>query len=312
MKHAVKELLICPNCLPEENRLQTQISQEQDQDILTGQMRCPACARVYPIQQGIAYLDPRHGPDSGSRSKYETPSVLASYLWSHFADLLQDPEASLAYRHWVDLVQPHPGLCLDIGAAVGRFVLEMAAKCDFALGVDNSVAFVKTARELLLQGSITFCLPMEGHLSREVRLELPPAWPRDKAEFIVADAQALPFASSCFASLSSLNMLDKVSGPLRHLQEMDRVAQEKGVQCLISDPFSWSAEASRPELWLGGRQQGQFPGLGLDNVQGLLQSNNGYLSLPWTIQARDHVWWKLRTHANHFELIRSCYIQAKR
>lgn len=312
MKHSLQELLICPNCLPQENRLSLQIDQEHKDDILTGQLRCHACARIYPIQEGIAYLDPWSSPETGSGSKYETPQVIASYLWSHYADLLPDPEASSAYQSWVQQLLPHQGFSLDIGAAVGRFVFQMADKCDFALGVDNSVAFIKTARELMLQGQKTFHLPVEGRLTREVVLQLPEHWQRSKTDFLVANAQALPFSSSCFASLASLNMLDKLPDPLAHLQEMDRTAKEKGVQCLISDPFSWSTDAAQEDLWLGGTENGKFAGLGIDNVQALLQSSNGYFSRPWTVKNQDQIWWKIRTHANHFELIRSCFVHAAR
>ncbi|MFW6217318.1 MAG: SAM-dependent methyltransferase, partial [Desulfohalobiaceae bacterium] len=117
---------------------------------------------------------------------------------------------------------------------------------------------------------------------------------------------------SCFASLASLNMLDKVPDPLAHLQEIDRAAKERDVQCLISDPFSWSTDTAQEDLWLGGTEHGKFPGLGIDNVQALLQSSNGYFSRPWTVKNQDQIWWKIRTHANHFELIRSCFVHAAR
>ena len=50
----------------------------------------------------------------------------------------------------------------------------------------------------------------------------------------------------------------------------------------------------------------------LDNIIGLL--TNGYREMhpKWQIETKGHVWWKIRTHANHFEQIRSCYIKARR
>ncbi|MFW5971440.1 MAG: Trm112 family protein [Desulfovermiculus sp.] len=312
MKKLMNDLLICPVCLPEESGLEVHAVHEQGDDILEGHLSCPLCSRVYPILDGIAYLDPGHTPETGSETKYEQPQVVASYLWSHFADLLADPEASEAYAHWSGLIQPHPGLSLDIGASVGRFVFEMSAKCDLAIGTDNSVAFIKAARELQVHGQKTFYLPVEGSLTKEVVLHAPGHWNLDRTEFIVADAQALPFSRKSCASLASLNMVDKLSRPMVHLQEMNRLAWEQDAQCLISDPFSWSEQEARQEHWLGGTDSGEFAGRGLDNVQALLQGQGGYLTPEWKIQARNFVWWKLRTHANHFELIRSCYLKADR
>lgn len=312
MKKSINDLLICPVCLPDESGLEVHTVHEQGDDILEGHLSCPHCSWVYPIQDGIAYLDPGHTPETGSGTKYEQPQVVASYLWSHFADLLNDPEASEAYAHWAGLIQPHSGFSLDIGASVGRFVFEMSAKCDLAIGMDNSIAFIKAARDMLVHGRKSFHLPVEGDLTTEVVLHAPEHWNLHRIEFIVADAQALPFRRESFASLASLNMLDKLSRPRVHLQEMNRLAWEHDAQCIISDPFSWSEQATRQEHWLGGTKSGEFAGRGLDNVQALLQGRGGHLAPEWKIQIRNFVWWKLRTHANHFELIRSCYLKADR
>ncbi len=310
MKASLVDVLICPSCLPVENALTLRAGQAVDDDILEGELSCGFCGGVFPVQEGLADLDP--GRQQRSASRYEMPAVLSSYLWSHFGDLLPDRQASDAYARWADLVQPHTGFCLDIGAAVGRFSFEMARKCDFVVGLDNSRTFIRTARELLRHRRKTLMLPDEGQLYLEVELPFPDGWRTDNMEFIIGDAQALPFRSHFFSSVASLNMVDKLTRPLAHLQESSRVAKDKDAQFLLSDPFSWSAEAASEDRWLGGLADGPFAGHGLDNIIALLREGRKLPGPAWTIARRDSIWWKIRTHSNHFELIRSCCVKADR
>jgi hypothetical protein len=109
-----------------------------------------------------------------------------------------------------------------------------------------------------------------------------------------------------------LNLIDKVPRPILHLEEMNRVARKEGAQFLLSDPFSWSEEAASEAEWLGGKTSGPYAGKGIDNVMALLNGNLNRLPPGWDITSHGHVWWKIRTHANHFEQIRSCYVKAGR
>jgi len=306
-------MLICPACLPEEKALKIRKVKEEGEDILEGSLSCPRCKSVYPIRDGIAFLDPASFQGKpGSGSKYETPAVLSSYLWSHYADLLSDPEATGAYGEWADLVAPRSGMAIDAGSAVGRFTFEMSLKSEFAVGVDNSLAFVRCARQLMRDRRITMALKEEGRLARKETLSLPEAWDSRRVEFVVADAQALPFRSGAFSSLASLNLVDKLPFPARHLGEISRLAARKDAQFLFSDPFSWSEEAAEEREWLGGTQQGPYAGRGLQNIMAVLTRETSTGWPAWKIKRQGHVWWKIRTHANHFELIRSCYLKAVR
>jgi SAM-dependent methyltransferase/uncharacterized protein YbaR (Trm112 family) len=302
---------VCPACLPDEIALKAVIDEQQHEDITEGALTCPKCGHAYPIREGIAFLDPSPPMEGKTVSKYETAPVVSSYLWSHYGDILGDPEASSAYAEWAGLVNGGPGVVLDIGSAVGRFTFEMSRTHDFAVGIDNSVAFIRAARELMVRGRKPVALRQEGNLTREVTVVLPESWRTDKVEFIVGDALALPFRSTSFSALASLNIADKVPFPLKHLREANRVAREKEVQFVLSDPFSWSTEAAAEEEWLGGKETGPYAGRGIDNIIALLRGN-GRLLPAWRIARQGHVWWKIRTHANHFELIRSCFVKAER
>lgn len=310
MKKALLDLLICPRCLPGEYPLHDTVSVAADDEIIHGTLRCGHCGANYAIDEGVAFLDPN--PVDPSRNRYETPLVVASYLWSHFGDLLGDELATDAYSRWAGLMRPAPGLCLDGGCAVGRFSFEMAQKSDFVVGLDNSVAFIRACRQLGQDRQLALELPEEGLLRRPETLKLPDAWRTDNLDFIVGDAQALPFRAGTFAALSSLNMVDKVPKPLVHLAEINRTAQNHGAQFLFSDPFSWSTEVAPATDWLGGTSEGPFAGRALENIIALLEGKIGSLRPTWQVESSGPIWWKIRTHSNHYEMIRSCYIKACR
>jgi uncharacterized protein YbaR (Trm112 family) len=312
MRKVLLDLLICPRCLPEERSLREIVVEAENGDIIEGRLTCSQCRAEYPIEQGLAFLDPNHSGAARGGNRYETLPVLSSYLWSHYGDVLQDEFATDAYRRWAELMAPQAGLCLDTGSAVGRFSFEMAIKFDFVVGVDNSVLFVRTCRELMRHRQALLALPEEGMLTRQETLTFPKEWKTDNIEFIVGDAQALPFRSRAFAGVASLNVVDKVPKPLLHLAELNRLAKIKDAQFLFSDPFSWSQEVAREEDWLGGTANGLFSGKGKDNVIGLLEGRIGSLSPRWKVNDEGDIWWKIRTHRNHFELIRSCFVKASR
>lgn len=309
MKKALLDLLVCPVCLPDEIQLKETIEKATGGDILEGDLSCPGCDKQYCIRNGIAELDPNR---SLSENKYETAAVVSSYLWSHYADILEDENASDAYQKWSKLMGSHEGLAIDAGAAVGRFTFEMAQKSDFAIGLDTSRSFINTARELMKYREMTVALKQEGNITSDVILSLPPEWDTDNVEFIVADAMALPFRAKSVGSFSSLNLIDKVSSPILHLEEMNRVTHDTKAQFLLSDPFSWSEEAAKEEEWLGGKTSGPYAGKGLENIMALLNNERNQLPPTWDILTHGHAWWKIRTHSNHYEQIRSCFVKAIR
>ena len=313
MKSLLLDFLICPACLPEEEKLQCRVSKEDSGDILAGSLQCGHCGARFPIRDGIAVFLPE--PDRDEReatSRYENPSVISSYLWSHYGDLSGDEDATAAYRKWAGLMREGSGLSLDAGCAAGRFTFEMSERFDFAVGIDNSPSFIRPARRFMTEGSMAFSISEEGRLAEPRTIYLPEAWKRSNVEFLVADAQAAPFRKGVFSCVSSLNLIDKLPLPLVHLREMNRVSKKQGGQFLFSDPFSWSEEITPEENWLGGTEDGPYSGRGMDNILSLLKGDAGGLKPPWRIEEQGHVWWKIRNHRNHFELIRSCFIKAGR
>lgn len=313
MKSLLLEILICPVCLPLERRLDCRERTESEEgDIWSATLICPGCGTAYPLREGVASLLPEPLLASAADSRYESPALLSSYLWSHYADLFGDGEANAAYAAWGDLLSAHTGYALDAGCSVGRFTFEMAGRSGFAVGVDRSHSFIRTARRLAAAGELEFFIPQEGRLAKRVGVRLPEAWRTDNLDFLVADAQRLPFPAALFSSIASLNLVDKLPFPLAHLKEMNRVARPVGSQFLFSDPFSWSTEIAEEENWLGGLERGPFAGSGRDNVRALLTGENQGLRPRWGIQEEGALWWTIRNHSNHFERIRSWFLKAQR
>ncbi len=312
MKEWLLEILCCPKCKEEKNPLGTTVGQRDGKDIVEGSLDCKHCKTRYPIKDGIALLTiPPRNP-TAPPSKYEDQAVVASYLWSHYGDLAGENEATDAYKRWAELISPASGIGLDAGCAVGRNTFEMAGRMERAVGIDTSLAFIARARELMIRKRTSCLIREEGMISRELKIQLPSGYNTHNVEFVVADAQALPFVSAAFGSVASLNMVDKLPLPLVHLQELDRVSSPEAAQLVISDPFSWSEEVTAPANWLGGIIEGRLKGRGHENLQALLEGRIKGLKGCWHVTATGHVWWKIRNHANHFELIRSCFVKAVR
>ncbi|MEJ5228125.1 methyltransferase domain-containing protein [Thermodesulfovibrio sp.] len=309
MKKFLIEFLICPVCLPFEVELKLNANQSEEDDVVVGFLFCEKCGSKFRISDGVAIItpDPSWQPLRGN--KYETPKVVSSYLWSHYGDLLNDKEWLPAYSDWASLMERSSGISLDIGCAVGRFVFDMAGKSDFSVGIDLSFAFIKTAREIMKRRGKRFELTEEGLITREAEFTLPESMKTDNTEFIVADALRLPFRRETFSKIASLNILDKVPIPFRHLEEINRVAKPSSCQLLISDPYSWSEEVASQEQWLGGKGDGRFYGYGHENVAKILEN---VLVPPWKVEAEGVVNWKIRNHRNHAELIKSLYTKAQR
>jgi len=313
MNSRIVEFLICPRCLPSEAGLMLEAHESNGSEVINGTLRCPQCRTESPIAEGIAALlpePPDHARPAGM--PYEAPTMVSSYLWSHYADLAGDEEATGAYTQWAALLGAGGGIGLDAGCAVGRFTFELARKCDLVIGFDYSRPFIAAARRLLGERRLDFRVKQEGHLFEQCTIHLPEAWQVGNIEFIMADAQAIPVRSHLSARSASLNLLDKLPKPLYHLQELSRTARKQDAQLLISDPFSWSTEWANERDWLGGTHCGRFAGNGQDNLRTLLEGRTGELTPPWRVDEQGSTWWKIRNHRNHFELIRSCYTRASR
>jgi SAM-dependent methyltransferase len=131
---------------------------------------------------------------------------------------------------------------------------------------------------------------------------LPERLRQGTAEFVRADALRLPFARERFGVAASLNVVDKLPAPRRHIEECQRVCAAPAT-LLVADPFSWSPEIAAPGAWIGGTPE---TGPSAPCLVALLESVPG-----WTAQKSVDVAWSIRDHANRFERIRSETVVAR-
>ena len=305
--------LVCPECLPREISLALDIHEQAGEDILAGDLKCTACGAPYPIQDGVAVLLPARwrslpADDAG----YNSRAMLSAYLWSHYSDFLDEPGATDAYRQWAGLFQRGGRTALDIGCAVGRLAFELTKSHDRVIGLDTSPAFISAARRIRRDRELRFDLVVEGQITVERACALDAAWNFEQVEFIVADALAMPFRTDSAATATSINILEKVPDPRRHLADINRVLSNRNAQLVFSDPFSWDASVIDPQLWLGGRNTGPYPGRGLEVMAGIFSGRDHIFEPPLAIREKGRVHWKIRKTENLWEHITSQYLVGSR
>lgn len=309
MRKWLKKMLICPECLPEEIPLDLNVVDEQDEDILEGDLQCPVCKGTYPIRQGVAVVLPEASKHlAGETSGYNSKGMLSSYLWSHYCDYLQDPQATDAYQVWSSGFRETDGCALDIGCAVGRLSFELSKSHSRVIGIDTSVSFIQQARELMQKKKLRFDMVVEGLITEERKCDFNSDWQFDRVDFLVADALALPFPRKMFPTVTSINLLEKVPDPVKHMTETNRVLTNEDAMFVFSDPFSWDETISRSASWLGGTTEGPWAGRGIDNMAAIFSGKDKMFDPALEIINQGKVAWKIRKTENLWEYITSQFI----
>jgi SAM-dependent methyltransferase len=189
---------------------------------------------------------------------------LSTYAFDHYADL--DPSepadtlprpgsiARLLHQRMGDRVPLPAAPVLDLGCSVGRSTFELAARSSGpVLGIDLNFGMLRLAQRVLTEGVCRYPRRRIGLVYD--RQEFPLRFPHgERIDFWLCDALHLPFADGGFGTLCSLNLLDCVPDPHRHLAEIGRLLQPGGT-ALLATPFDWSPGATAPEAWIGGHSQ---------------------------------------------------------
>lgn len=313
MKKWLQNMLVCPQCLPEEVPLLLEIETEKEADVIQGVLKCMACEQTYVIQDGVAVVLPQRSlsalADSGG---YNSRGMMSSYLWSHYSDLFNDPLATDAYAIWSSYFEGNGGYALDIGCSVGRLSFELAPTHSHVIGIDTSRPFVQKARELMQKKELRFDLLIEGLITEKRSCELGSRWNSDRVEFIVADAMALPFPKKFFTTVASVNILEKVPNPMQHLVDVNRVLRDDEAVFVFSDPFSWDEAFTDPELWLSGKTDGKYACRGVEAIGRLFAGEDRVFDPPLNLIAKRDVPWKIRKTENLWEHINSQLLVGKR
>jgi hypothetical protein len=108
--------------------------------------------------------------------------------------------------------------------------------------------------------------------------------------------------------VSSINILEKVSDPIVHLKEVNRVLVEQDAMFVFSDPFSWDETVLPPDLWIGGKNGGKYNGRGIDCMGRIFSGEDRIFDPPLEITEKGNVSWKIRKTENLWEHIKSQFL----
>ena len=231
-------------------------------EVIAGQIEDLRAASGAATGEGSAWADSVRLDSVGPGSPLERHHHhLSSYGRGHWGDL--DPVEPRARDGGVAAVlatalellpAPPTGAWLDVGCSVGRASFELAARTDdLVLGVDLNVSMLRLARRVAREGRGAHPLRRVGVVYDRRDFAVEPAG-RDRVDFWVCDAIALPFADRAVDGVTSLNVLDCVQWPLSHLIELGRVLRSGG-SAVLATPYDWSPAATPFEGWLGGHSQ---------------------------------------------------------
>jgi putative 4-mercaptohistidine N1-methyltranferase len=228
---------------------------------------------------------------------YDSQRAASEYLLFHYGDQepwgLPFPARCVTGCLAVDLL-PERARALDLGCAVGGASFEMARHCATVIGIDASKSFINLARRLRERGSCRFKFCVEGELTRPRSAVVPREIDRMRASFEVGDALDLRGDLGMFDVVMMANLIDRVPAPRRLLKQLPGLLK-RGGQLIITSPYTWLAEYTPREEWLGGFERG---GRRVQTFAALKE----ILSPDFKLSQRRNIPFMIREHARKYQL----------
>lgn len=258
-----------------------------------------------------------------SENIYESPKLLGEYLLLHYGGTAEvlggmpGPAEAIGFptrlvRELLAPVEPN-SRALDLGCAVGGSSFELARSCAEVMGVDYSHAFIAAANRLRNEGFHAYEKVIEGDLTEPGLATVPPEIDRSRVTFEQGDAMDFPNPkskaernetaehfvgpqSSAIQNLKSFdvvlaaNLLCRLHQPLRLIERLPALVRSGG-QLLLTTPFTWLAEFTPRENWLGGTRE---TGSSFDALHRALEPH-------FTLEHRVDLPFLIREHARKFQ-----------
>ena len=232
-------------------------------------------------------------PAAPVASRYETDKLLSEYAEFHYGDeYFGVPNFS---RALVDLaLQALAGKpkrrALDLGCGAGRASFELARAFESVTGIDFSARFIGLGVQIAEQGLLRYTLAEEGELVsyRERRLaDLGLDGVRGKVDFCQGDACNLKPEHTGYDLILAANLIDRLYRPAQFLEGVHERLNPGGL-LLIASPYTWLAEHTPREAWLGGFKRDGEHVTTLDGLKSLLGRRfrliQGPLEVPFVIR----------------------------
>ena len=212
-------------------------------------------------------------PPAPPPSHYENDKLLSEYAEFHYGECyfgvanFSQALAELAIRAMGTRVARH---ALDLGCASGRASFELARAFEVVEGIDFSARFIGQGVEMAERGVLRYTLVEEGELVsyRERRLrDLGLEATCGKVSFSQGDACNLKPQFSGYDLILAANLIDRLYDPAKFLDSIHERLNPGGL-LLIASPYTWLAEHTPREAWIGGIKRG---GENVTTLDGLKQ-----------------------------------------
>jgi 5-histidylcysteine sulfoxide synthase/putative 4-mercaptohistidine N1-methyltranferase len=232
-------------------------------------------------------------PSMPTNTIYETDKQVSEYAEFHYGEeyygVANFPQALAQIA--MNAMGNRPTLsALDLGCATGRATFELAKHFNQVTGIDFSARFIDLAVRLAKNGVVRYTISDEGELVsyRERKLsDLRLENTRSKVAFFQGDACNLKPHFSGYDLILAANLIDRLYNPSLFLENVHQRLKPGGL-LLIASPYTWLAEHTPREEWLGGFKKGGENFTTLDGLKEMLGKHftleQGPLEVPFVIR----------------------------
>ncbi len=214
-------------------------------------------------------------PIATPASRYETDQLVSEYAEFHYGDeyfgVPNFPRA-LAELAIAAMGERPAEKALDLGCAAGRASFELARHFAQVTGIDFSTHFIRLGVQLAETGRLRYTLVEEGELvayKERSLAELGLDRFASKVEFFQGDACNLKPVFSGYDLILAANLIDRLYSPARFLETVHERLNPGGL-LLIASPYTWLAEHTKREEWIGGFKKDGENFTTLDGLKAML------------------------------------------
>ena len=214
-------------------------------------------------------------PVASPASHYETDDLVTQYMEFHYGASYHGvpnfPQA-LA-RIAVEAVgNGRRRRAMDLGCAVGRGVFELARHFDEVVGVDFSARFIDQGVALARGDTVRYTAVEEGELVEYKAIKLADLGLQGTAarvQFWQGDACNLKPQFAGYDLILAANLIDRLYDPAKFVTTIHERLNVGGV-LMITSPYTWLAEHTARDKWLGGFKKDGESWRTLDALRALL------------------------------------------